>query len=314
MRYINELRDGELVKEIYYCKSRADLKTKAGKNYVSVNLQDKTGILDGKIWDLSAGIEHFEEKDYVKVEGQVTVFQGALQLNIRRLRKCREGEYDPKEYMPCSKKNIEEMYKELMGFVNSVKNPFLNSLLKKLFDDNPEFVDAFKSRSAAKTVHHGFIGGLLEHTLSVTKLCDIVAGHYPVIKRDLLVSAAILHDIGKLKELSAFPDNDYTDDGQLMGHIYLGAEIIEKNIDEIPDFPPKLAAELKHCILAHHGELEFGSPKKPAIIEALALSFIDNLDAKMETLTEFFDSCEEKQEWLGYNRWIDSNVKRTGEV
>lgn len=314
MRYINELRDGELVKEIYYCKSRADLKTKAGKNYVSVNLQDKTGILDGKIWDLSAGIEHFEEKDYVKVEGQVTVFQGALQLNIRRLRKCREGEYDPKEYMPCSKKNIEEMYKELMGFVNSVKNPFLNSLLKKLFDDNPEFVDAFKSRSAAKTVHHGFIGGLLEHTLSVTKLCDIVAGHYPVIKRDLLVSAAILHDIGKLKELSAFPDNDYTDDGQLMGHIYLGAEIIGKNIDEIPDFPPKLAAELKHCILAHHGELEFGSPKKPAIIEALALSFIDNLDAKMETLTEFFDSCEEKQEWLGYNRWIDSNVKRTGEV
>lgn len=314
MRYIKELRDGEIVKEVYYCKSRADLKTKAGKNYVSVSLQDKTGVLDGKIWDLSSGIEHFSEKDYVMVEGNLTVFQGALQLNIRRLRKCHEGEYDPAEYMPCSKKDIEKMYKEILEFVSSVKNPYLNMLLKKYFVEDSEFVKAFKSHSAAKTVHHGFIGGLLEHTLSVTKLCDAVAGQYPIIQRDLLITSALFHDIGKIKELSAFPDNDYTDEGQLLGHIYLGAKIIGDSIKEIPDFPVKLANELEHCILAHHGELEFGSPKKPAIIEALALSFVDNLDAKMQSMTEFLDAGEEKQEWVGFNRWIESNVRRTGKV
>lgn len=311
MRYINGLHDGEMVHEIYYCKSRADLKTKAGKNYISVSLQDKTGILDGKIWDITSGIEHFSEKDYILVEGQITIFQGSLQLNIRRLRKCQEGEYDPKEYMPCSKKDIEEMYRDILNLVSSVKNPYLGILLKKYFIEDSDFVKTFKSHSAAKTVHHGFIGGLLEHTLSVAKLCDAVAAQYPIIKRDLLVTAALFHDMGKLKELSAFPDNDYTDEGQLLGHIYLGAEIVGQSINEIPDFPVKLAYELKHCILAHHGELEFGSPKKPAIIEALALSFVDNLDAKMESMTEILEAGEEKQEWLGFNRWIDSNVRRT---
>lgn len=314
MRYINELRDGENVHEIYYCKSRADLKTKAGKNYISVSLQDKTGLLDGKIWEISNGIEHFSEKDYVLVEGQLTIFQGALQLNIRRLRKCREGEYDPAEYMPCSKKNIDEMYQEILRFVSSVKNPYLSKLLNKFFVEDKDFIKAFKGHSAAKTVHHGFIGGLLEHTLSVAALCDAVALRYPIIQRDLLITAALFHDVGKLSELSAFPDNDYTDEGQLLGHIYIGAELIEQSARDIPDFPLKLKIELKHCILAHHGELEFGSPKKPAIIEALALSFVDNMDAKLESITEILDAGEEKQEWLGFNRWIDSNVKRTGKL
>lgn len=314
MRYISELRDGENVHEIYYCKSRADLKTKAGKNYVSVSLQDKTGLLDGKIWELTNGIEHFSEKDYILVEGQLTVFQGALQLNIRRLRKCREGEYDPTEYMPCSKKNIEQMYQELLGIVSSVKNPYLGKLLKRFFVEDTDFIKAFKQHSAAKTVHHGFIGGLLEHTLSVALMCDAAALRYPIINRDLLITAALFHDVGKLRELSVFPDNDYTDEGQLLGHIYLGAELIERSTNGIPDFPVKLKNELKHCILAHHGELEFGSPKKPAIIEALALSFVDNMDAKLESMTEILEAGGEKQEWLGFSRWIDSNVRRTGKV
>lgn len=312
MRYVSELRDGENVHEIYYCKSRADLKTKAGKNYVSVSLQDKTGILDGKIWELSNGIEHFAEKDYVLVEGQLITFQGALQLNIRRLRKCGEGEYDPAEYMPCSRKNIDKMYEELLGFVSSVKNPYLSKLLNMYFIEDSDFVKAFKGHSAAKTIHHAFIGGLLEHTVSVAALCDAAARRYPIIQRDLLITAALFHDMGKLKELSVFPDNDYTDEGQLLGHIYLGAELVEQSVRKIPDFPLKLRNELIHCILSHHGELEFGSPKKPAIIEALALSFVDNMDAKLESMTEILEAGTEKQEWLGFNRWIDSNVRRTG--
>ncbi|MBR5765287.1 MAG: HD domain-containing protein, partial [Lachnospiraceae bacterium] len=161
-------------------------------------------------------------------------------------------------------------------------------------------------------VHHGFVGGLLEHTLSVVKLCDFYTKRYKKLNRDLLLSAAMLHDIGKVKELSTFPENDYTDDGQLLGHIVMGCEMVGVKVKDIPGFPGKLEAELKHCILAHHGEYEFGSPKKPALMEAVALNFADNLDAKMETITELFDSTPETG-WLGYNRLIDSNIRKTSE-
>ena len=157
------------------------------------------------------------------------------------------------------------------------------------------------------------MGGLLEHTLSVTKLCDFYSKRYPMLKRDLLLSAAMLHDIGKVKEISLFPENDYTDDGQLLGHIVMGCEMVGEKIKNIDGFPHRLEAEIKHCILAHHGEYEFGSPKKPALMEALALNMADNLDAKMETLTELFNSTTETG-WLGFNRLIDSNVRKTGDT
>ena len=162
-------------------------------------------------------------------------------------------------------------------------------------------------------MHHGFVGGLLEHTLSVTKNCDYFAATYPILNRDLIVSAAIFHDIGKLEELSTFPENDYTDEGQLLGHIMIGAEMVGERIRTIPGFPKGTANELKHCILAHHGELEYGSPKKPALAEALALSFADNIDAKMETIREIFASVPENNlEWQGYNRLLESNIRRSG--
>ena len=160
--------------------------------------------------------------------------------------------------------------------------------------------------------HHGFVGGLLEHTLGVAKNCDYFASVYPILNRDLLLSAAIFHDIGKLEELSTFPENDYTDEGQLLGHIMIGAEMVGERIRSIEGFPIRLGNELKHCILAHHGELEFGSPKKPALAEALALSFADNIDAKMETLREIFAAVPENNtEWLGFNRLLESNIRRT---
>ena len=183
--------------------------------------------------------------------------------------------------------------------------------MKMYYIDNEAFIKRFKFSSAAKSVHHGFVGGLLEHTLSVTKLCQYYTQAYPILNRDLLITAAIFHDIGKTQELSAFPMNDYTDDGQLLGHIMIGAEMIHDAVRTIPGFPAKLESELKHCILAHHGELEYGSPKKPALVEAVALNMADNTDAKMETFAEIFDAAGDQNDWLGYNRLFESNIRKT---
>ena len=312
MKYIESLREGERINEIYLCKFKQAALTKAGKPYDNVILQDKTGTLDAKIWDPgSVGIDEFDAMDYVAVTGDITSFQGNLQLSIKRVRKVGEGEYDPKDYLPATDKNVDEMYAELMGFVNSVKNPYLSRLLHSFFDD-ADFAKAFKFHSAAKSVHHGFVGGLLEHTVSVTRNCDYFAQNYPFLNRDMLLTAAMFHDIGKLKELSTFPENDYTDAGQLLGHIIIGTEWIGEKIREIDGFPEVLANELKHCILAHHGELEYGSPKKPALVEALALSFADNLDAKMETVRELLNNVPDNNlTWQGYNRLLESNIRKT---
>ena len=312
MKYITSLHEGERISEVYLCKSKQTLMTKNGKPYDSVILQDKTGTLDAKIWDTgSVGIEDFEAMDYVAITGDITSFQGNLQCSIKRARKVTEGEYDPKDYLPVSDKDVDQMYLELMGYINSVKNTYLSQLLHKFFDD-VNFEKRFKFHSAAKSVHHGFVGGLLEHTLSVTRNCSYFAEVYPMLNRDLIVSAAIFHDIGKLKELSTFPENDYTDAGQLLGHIMIGAEWVGEAIRQIDGFPVVLANELKHCILAHHGELEFGSPKKPALIEALALSFADNLDAKMETYRELLvNVADNNYEWQGFNRFLDTNYRKT---
>lgn len=311
MTYIEEYKEGNKFFGIYLCKSKQVLKTKAGKTYYSLVLQDKTGVIDGKVWDLNNGIEDFESMDFIMADGMVTSFQGARQANINRIRKAQECEYNPADYIPASKYDIEEMYSELKGIIGSIKEPHLRELAEKCYIQDTDFARKFKLHSAAKSIHHGFIGGLLQHTLAVTKMCIFMADNYSILDRDLLITAAIFHDAGKVYELSEFPANDYTDDGQLLGHIFLGAELIGSKVKEIPDFPKVLASELRHCILAHHGELEFGSPKKPAIAEAMALSFADNADARLETMTEIYEKASPSTEWLGYNRIVDSNIRQS---
>lgn len=313
MKYIAQLTEGERINEIYLCRKKQSALTKAGKPYESLMLQDKTGTLDAKIWDPgSLGIDDFDELDYIAVTGDVTSFQGAYQLNIKRLRKAQQGEYLPEDYLPCSDKDVDLMYEELLGFIQSVRAPYLRQLLESFFVQEEGFAKKFKFHSAAKSVHHGFVGGLLEHTLGVTKNCDYFAQAYPLLDQDLLITAAIFHDIGKLSELSAFPRNDYTDEGQLLGHIMIGAQMVSDRIRTIAGFPETKARELLHCILSHHGELEFGSPKKPALMEALALSFADNVDAKMETMKEALSGAGPANlQWQGYNRMLESNIRRT---
>lgn len=311
MFYIQEYKEGDNFSGIYLCKKKQVLKTKAGKTYYSLLLQDKTGIIDAKIWDLNNGIEEFEDLDFIMTEGVVTSFQGARQVNIKRLRKAQEEEFDPREYIPASKYDIEEMYQKLTGYIDTIKEPHLKQLAENTFVKDQEFIKEFKRHSAAKTVHHGFIGGLLQHTLAVTGLCDYMAAYYEVLDRDLLITAAIFHDFAKVYEISDFPENDYTDAGQLLGHLYLGAELLSEKICDVEGFPKTLALELKHCILSHHGEPDFGSPKRPAIAEAIALNFADNTDAKLETITEVYEKSDATLEWLGYNRYVESNIRQS---
>ena len=257
--------------------------------------------------------EEFDKLDYIYVVGDVTSFLGAFQLNVKRVKKMSETDVNPSDYLPVSEYNIEEMYQKLLAYIAQMKHPYLKQLAESFFAD-ADFAKRFQFHSAAKSVHHGFVGGLLEHTLHVTQICDFFSKLYPMLNRDLLLTAAMFHDIGKLTELSTFPANDYTDDGQLLGHIMIGAQMVHDLVKEIPDFPEKIENQVIHCILAHHGELEYGSPKKPALAEAVALNLADNTDARMETLTEIFHADKGKKEWLGYNRFFESNLRRTGDI
>ena len=314
MRYINTLHEGETIRNIYLCKGKRSAETRNGKPYDNLILQDKTGTLDGKVWDPhSSGISDYEEMDFIEVYGGVIHYNNNLQLNIKQIRVAREDEYSPADYMPTTDKSTDKMYEELLRYIGKIGNPYLKRVLEYYFVDDKAFIKKFNAHSAAKNVHHGFSGGLLEHTLSVVKLCEYFCKQYPILNRDLLLTAAMFHDIGKTRELAPFPENDYTDEGQLIGHIIIGAQMVEERIAAMQGFPKKLESELIHCILAHHGELEYGSPKKPALIEALALNLADNADAKLETMTEIIKGAGDNKGWLGYNRFMESNIRRTGE-
>lgn len=311
MRYINTLREGDTIRSIYLCKSKRTAETRNGKPYDNLVLQDKSGTIDGKVWDPnSGGIADYDEMDFVEVFGEVVSYNNNLQLNVKQLRKPYEDEYVAADYMPTSDKDVEGMYQELLTFVREIENKYLRQLAEYYYVQNEAFIKVFKQHSAAKSVHHSFAGGLLEHTVSILKLCRYLVNAYPLLSKDLLYSAALFHDIGKTKELSDFPENDYTDQGQLLGHIIIGVEMIGEAVRKIQGFPEKIANELKHCVVAHHGELEFGSPKKPALPEAVALHYADAMDAKMQTLTEIFKD-KDGDEWLGYNRLFDSNLRKT---
>lgn len=314
MKFIELFREGDRINGVYLCKQKTIATTKNGKQYMSVLLQDKTGTVDGKIWDLnSGGIGDFDVLDYIDVMGEVTSFNGALQMNVKRVRRAQEGEFKVEDYLPVSRYSIDGMYGELLQMVQGVKNPYYKKVLEMFFVEDEAFAARFRSASAAKTMHHGFVGGLLEHTLSVAKLCKFYCTRYEILDENLLVAAALLHDIGKVKEIAPFPLNDYTDDGNLLGHIVMGYEMIAEKIAQIPGFPEKQASELKHCILAHHGELEYGSPKKPALAEAMALNLADNTDARMEGMTELFSGAapQDGSEWYGYSRMFETNIRRT---
>ncbi len=312
MNFIKDLHDGDEVDAVYLCKLKKKCqKPEGNKSYYSLVLQDNSGVIDARIFNLAKVNNDYKELDYVKVKGKIVSFQNALQMHIHCLRKCEEGEYDPKDYVPASQKSVEFLYSELLEYVKSIQNPGLHQLVESFFIKDVEFKKVFCTHSAAKNVHHSFQGGLLEHTVGVVKTCSFIAESFPIINRDLLLVAAMFHDIGKTKELSPLPENDYTDEGQLLGHIMIGIEMINAKVKLIEGLSTKLINELKHCIISHHGSLEYGSPKVPATIEALALSLADNMDARLQTMSETIMKADSGLEWLGYNRYFDSNIRRS---
>ena len=311
MRYINELREGETVVGHYLCKSKQTLKSRAGKSYYSLKLQDKTGLLDGKVWDLNNEIKSFEENDFIKIEGTVLIYNNEPQINIRRIRKSQEGEYNPMDYIPSTDKDTEEMYKKLMGYISSVNDKYIKALLNQIFMKNDFVLQNLEKHSAARTLHHGYLGGLLEHTLSVTEICDFMSGRYKKVNRDILICTAMLHDIGKIYELSQFPVNEYTDDGQLLGHIFIGAEMVHDAATKIEGLPKNLESLIKHSILAHQGEYEYGSPELPKTIEAFILHCADNMDAKVKAFEEAVESGSNQGNWIGYNKMLQRNIRKT---
>ncbi len=311
MRYINEIREGENVVEHFLCKSKQTLKSRAGKSYLSLKLQDKTGTVDAKVWELNNDIKAFEENEFIKIDGTAIVYQNEIQLNVKKIRRSLEGEYEPMDYIPSTEKNIDDMTKELIGYISTIKNTFIKKLLEDIFINNTTISKKIKYHSAAKNIHHGYMGGLVEHTLSVTQICDFMAPRYKYVDRDILIASAMLHDIGKIYELSDFPENDYTDDGQLLGHIIIGTELITETARNISGFPKKLESILKHCILSHHGEYEYGSPQLPKTIEAFILHCADNMDAKVKVIEEMIDTDSTAGSWVGYQKMLQRNIRKS---
>jgi 3'-5' exoribonuclease len=311
LKYIADLREGDRVIGHYLCRRKETLKSAAGKEYMSLKLCDKTGAIDAKIWDFTPDIQNFDEYDYVKIDGFVTLYRDNFQLKITRLRKSSDDEYDVSDYAAVAEKDIEELFDGLLRFIESVENPHMRGLLKAIIEDDEEIRQALHSRSAAKSMHHSYIGGLLEHTLSVAQICDFMSGRHKNVNRDLLITIAILHDIGKVYELSDFPYNDYTDVGKLLGHSYIGAELIAKEAAKLPDFPENLCCLLKHCLISHHGEYEFGAAKRPKILEAFILHCADDMDAKINAFEEELKNSCHKTEWTGFSRCFERNLRKT---
>ena len=264
--------------------------TKTNKPYLNLILGDKTGQVEGRIWDPgdSRIAKEFERGDIVKIRGCVSRFDDRLQMKVEHLRKAAAGEVEKSDMLPCTNCDVNELWQKLLGFVESFTDPHLKLLLGTLLSDSG-LAQAYREAPAAKQLHHAWLGGLLEHVVSLLTLADRVAPHYPILHRDLLLTGVVLHDIGKVRELAWEIGFEYTVEGTLLGHIQIGIELVEKAIDRLPDFPPRLKTLVLHLILSHHGKLEFGSPKLPMIPEALVLNFIDDLDAKMQAVASEFE-------------------------
>jgi 3'-5' exoribonuclease len=304
--FVNELKKGHTVESIFLVREKSLTRTKAGNPYLSLRLADRTGEIEGRIWENALDFGGlFAKEDFIKVRGDVDEFQGTLQLRILKLRKCEESEVLLDDFLPKTPNNIEEMFSEIKKIAGLVRQPYLQKLLEAFFTDE-NFVKKFKLAPAAKGVHHSYLGGLLEHTLSIVQLILWIGPRYKGIDQDLLITSGILHDVGKVAELSFDRTFDYTDSGRLLGHIVLTVEMVDEKMRAIPEFPESLSLSLKHNLLSHHGEYAFGSPKLPMTLEALLLHQIDDLDAKVNGFLGWIEKeKEDPSRWTSYHKLFE---------
>lgn len=279
--FVNEVEPNRVITTSFLVHSKEIRQKKSGEVYLSLLLGDKTGELDAKMWDNVADVlDAFDRDDFVKVKGLIQVFHNRPQLTIHKMRRMDSSEIDFADYFPCSRRDPAEMWAELRGIVCGLANPHLKTLLEAMLDD-PEIAERYRRAPAAKQIHHAYLGGLLEHVLSLCALARLTTGHYENLDRDLLLTGVVLHDIGKIYELNYERGFSYSNDGQLVGHIAIALRMVNEKLRGLPDFPPLLRSLVEHMILSHHGQLEFGSPKLPQFPEALLLHYIDDMDSKM---------------------------------
>ena len=275
---------------------------KTGEPYLALTLGDRSGQLEAKMWDnVEEVLNAFEQDDFVKVKGLVNKYKNRFQLTIHKLRKLGDSEIEFSDYLPKTTKNVDELWQTLAGFVASFQNPHLKALVQAFMSD-PEIAAAYRNAPAAKTLHHAYIGGLLDHVVSLFRSCDLICRNYPQVNRDLLLAGAFLHDLGKIHELAYNRSFSYTTRGQLLGHMIIELEMLQAKLALVPDFPPELKTLLEHLIISHHGEYEFGSPKLPMFPEALLLHYMDDLDSKMEAMRAHFErEADLDSPWTSYN-------------
>src|SRR5437660_1165928 len=275
---------------------------KTGEPYLALTLADRSGQIEAKMWDnVESCIDAFEQDEFVKVKGLINKYNHRFQLTIHKLRRLQESEIDYSDYLPKTTKDIDELWRKLVEFVASFRDPYLKALIQAFMMDS-EIADAYRSAPAAKALHHAYIGGLLDHVVSLFQSCDLVCRNYPQINRDLLLAGAFLHDIGKIHELTYNRAFSYTTRGQLLGHLIIELEMLQSKVQLVPNFPPELKTLLEHLIISHHGQYEFGSPKLPMFPEALMLHYLDDLDSKMESVRAHFErEAEAGSSWTTYN-------------
>jgi 3'-5' exoribonuclease len=298
--YIGSLVPNEVVTAQFLVLSKEIRQKKTGEPYLSLHLADRTGEMEAKMWDNVPEIMHgFDRDDFVKVKGLLQLYQNRSQFTVHRLRRLEDHEVDFADYFPCSERDPDEMFAELKSTIAGIRNPHLRGLLDVVFND-PHVAARYKLAPAAKNIHHACRGGLIEHVLSLCTLCRFTATHYKDVDVDLLLTGAILHDVGKIDELAYARSFGYSVEGQLLGHIVIGLRIVAGKFDQIPDFPPRLRTLVEHMIISHHGELAFGSPRVPAFPEALLLHHLDNLDSKMEAMRVAVNRDRVESEFTGW--------------
>ncbi len=302
-QYVNEIKAGDSVEDVFVILDKALAQKKDGNYFLNLTLADRTGNIKSVVWDhvdqiIAAGLS---SGDFVLVKGTVNEYRGGLQLVIKKMTACPLDSLDSSDFIPKSRHNVESMFARLKDLTGAMKSEHLKALFSQFWDDK-EFTDKFKSAPAAKSMHHAYIGGLLEHTLSMAILVEKIAGHYAGIDMDLLLSGVILHDIGKINEFVYDYRIDYSDEGRLLSHIVIGLQMLEEKIKHVNGFPEEQALLLKHLIVSHHGTKEFGSPEPPKTVEALLLNYIDEIDSKVNGIRDFMATEDPNESWTSYHK------------
>ncbi len=304
--YVNQIKERNRIHSIFLVRDKITAMAKNGKPYMTLKMMDRTGEVEGRIWDqVDQFSAMFGKDDFIQVNAKASVYMGKMQLIVQDLQPVAESQVDLADFLPVSQRTTAAMRAELDLLIESLTDPDIERLLRAFFDD-PEFFSLYSQAPAAKAMHHVYLGGLLEHSLAVAALAGDVAVRYPQVNRDLLLCGALLHDIGKVSELSYRRSFDYTDEGKLLGHIVIGTQMVEDRVRNLPGFPPELAIMIKHLLLSHHGQYDFGSPKRPKFLEAVILNFVDDLDSKINGVQTHIDKEPDREgNWTSYHRLYD---------